>query len=82
MWCGRNVVIYVDNIAVVYGWAKGLVKKDRTASKVLKAVSTCPDFWGLHYTWNMYPGCRICWRQWQMNCQERTGTSVEELTEF
>ena len=47
MWCGRNVVIYVDNIAVVYGWAKGLVKKDRTASEVLKAVQYLSGFLGV-----------------------------------
>ena len=45
--CGRNVVIYVDNIAVVYGWAKGLVKKDRTASEILKAVQYLSRFLGV-----------------------------------
>ena len=42
--CGRNVVIFVDNIAVVYKWAKGLVNKDRTAFEVLKAVQYLTGF--------------------------------------
>ena len=35
---GRNIVFKVDNLAVMYGWYKGYVKNDKTASEVLKAV--------------------------------------------
>ena len=45
--CGRNIVIRVDNIAVVYGWAKGLVKNEKTASEVLKSVQYLAGFLGV-----------------------------------
>ena len=35
---GRNIVFKVDNLAVIYGWYKGYVKNDKSASEVLKAV--------------------------------------------
>ena len=35
---GRHVVFKVDNAAVVFGWQKGYVKNDRTASKVITCV--------------------------------------------
>ena len=45
--CGRHIVIRVNNIAVVYGWAKGLVKNEKTASEVLKAVQYLAGFMGV-----------------------------------
>ena len=35
---GRNIVFKVDNLAVIYGWYKGYVKNNKSASEVLKAV--------------------------------------------
>ena len=44
---GRNIVIMIDNMAVVYGWPKGLVKNDKTASEVLKAAHYLSCFLGV-----------------------------------
>ena len=35
---GKNVVFMIDNLAVLYGWYKGHVAKDKSASEVLKSV--------------------------------------------
>ena len=35
---GRNIIFMIDNKAVLYGWYKELVKNDKSASEVLKAV--------------------------------------------
>ena len=35
---GKQIIFKVDNIAVTWGWQKGYVKEDKTASEVLKAV--------------------------------------------
>ena len=35
---GRNIIFMIDNKAVLYGWYKGLVKNDKSATEVLKAV--------------------------------------------
>ena len=37
----------IDNMAVVYGWPKGLVKNDKTASEVLKAAHYLASFLGV-----------------------------------
>ena len=43
---GRHVEYHVDNIAVHYGWQKGGIKNDKTASRVLKAVHVLSSFIG------------------------------------
>jgi len=35
---GKHIEFHVDNIAVHYGWQKGGIKNDKTASEILKAV--------------------------------------------
>ena len=35
---GKNIVFMIDNLAVLYGWYKGYVANDESASEVLKAV--------------------------------------------
>ena len=35
---GKNVVFMIDNLAVLYGWYKGHVANDESASEVLKSV--------------------------------------------
>ena len=35
---GKNIVFKIDNIAVLYGWYKGYVKNDKSASEILKCV--------------------------------------------
>ena len=35
---GKNVVFMIDNMAVLYGWYKGHVSNDESASEVLKCV--------------------------------------------
>ena len=35
---GKNIVFRIDNIAVLYGWYKGYVANDKSASEVLKSV--------------------------------------------
>ena len=37
----------IDNMAVVYGWPKGLVKNDKTAIEVLKAAHYLASFLGV-----------------------------------
>ena len=44
---GRNIIIMIDNMAVVYGWPKGLVKNDKTATEVLKAAHYLASFLGV-----------------------------------
>ena len=44
---GRNIIVMIDNMAVVYGWPKGLVKNDKTASEVLKAAHYLASFLGV-----------------------------------
>ena len=44
---GRNIIIMIDNMAVVYGWPKGLVKNDKTAIEVLKAAHYLASFLGV-----------------------------------
>jgi len=43
---GKHVVFYVDNIAVVYGWERGGLKKDSTADSILKTVHVLASFLG------------------------------------
>ena len=42
---GRNIIFMVDNLAVLYGWSKGVVKNDYSATEVLKAVQYLASFW-------------------------------------
>ena len=35
---GKNVVFMIDNLAVLYGWYKGYVANDESASEVLKTI--------------------------------------------
>ena len=35
---GKNIVFRIDNTAVLYGWYKGYVANDKSASEVLKSV--------------------------------------------
>lgn len=42
----RHVTFMVDNIGVLYGWNKGFVKKDKTATAVLKALFYVSAFLG------------------------------------
>lgn len=46
---GKELMFYVDNIAVVYGWEKGGVKKDESATEILKTV----------HVLSSYLGCRV-----------------------
>ena len=46
---GKQLVFYVDNIAVHYGWENGGVKNDDSATEILKAV----------HILSSYLGCRI-----------------------
>ena len=43
---GRDLVFYIDNQAVMYGWQSGYVKNDRSASEVLKAAQYLGAFLG------------------------------------
>ena len=44
---GRNIIFMVDNMAVLYGWSKGVVKNDYSATEVLKAVQYLASFLGV-----------------------------------
>ena len=44
---GRNLVFMIDNIAVMYGWLKGYVKNDSSASEVLKTAQYMAAFLGI-----------------------------------
>ena len=44
---GRNIIFMVDNMAVLYGWNKGIVKNDNSATEVLKAVQYLASFLGV-----------------------------------
>ena len=46
---GRELIFYVDNIAVYYGWENGGIKNDFTASVVLSTLNLVAG----------YLGCRI-----------------------
>ena len=44
---GRNIIFMIDNKAVLYGWYKGLVKNDKSATEVLKTVQYLASFLGV-----------------------------------
>ena len=44
---GRNIIFMIDNKAVLYGWYKGLVKNEYSATEVLKAVQCLASFLGV-----------------------------------
>ena len=44
---GRNIIFMIDNKAVLYGWYKGLVKNEYSATEVWKAVQYLASFWGV-----------------------------------
>ena len=82
---GRNIVIMIDNMAVVYGWPKGLVKNDKTASEVLKAAHYLSCFLGvtIQYTCPFTSlACLTPWQKSQMNCLERRTGIKGKQTEF
>ena len=35
---GKRIHFMIDNMAVMFGWMRGFVKEDETASEILKAV--------------------------------------------
>jgi hypothetical protein len=43
---GKDIVLHVDNIAVVYGWHNGATKLDETASILLRALHLMASFIG------------------------------------
>jgi hypothetical protein len=45
---GRELCLYVDNIAVVYGWQNRGVKNDLSASVLIRALHTIAAFLGCH----------------------------------
>jgi hypothetical protein len=44
---GKDVVMHVDNIAVVYGWYNGATKLDEAASILLRALHLMASFLGV-----------------------------------
>ena len=44
---GRNIIFMIDNKAVLYGWYKGLVKNEYSATEVWKAVQYLASFLGV-----------------------------------
>jgi hypothetical protein len=45
---GREICLFVDNIAVVYGWQNRGVKNDLSASILIRALHTIAAFLGCH----------------------------------
>ena len=43
---GKEIIFKVDNMAVTWGWQKGYVKGDKTASEILKAARYLAGFLG------------------------------------
>jgi len=43
---GKHVIFYVDNMAVVYGWERGGLKRGSTADSILKTVHILASFLG------------------------------------
>ena len=47
---GKSLVFWVDNDAVVYGWANGYIKFDSTASYLLKCIHVLSSYMGTRVT--------------------------------
>ena len=43
---GKEIIFKIDNIAVSWGWQRGYVKGDKTASEILKAARYLAGFLG------------------------------------
>ena len=43
---GKQVIFKIDNIAVMWGWRKGYVKNDESASEILKAAKYLAGYLG------------------------------------
>jgi hypothetical protein len=66
---GRSVVMYVDNMAVVYGWMNGYVKNDQSASIIIRAISLAVQYLGV-----------LLWVEHKKRCSDDWSTLADSLS--
>jgi hypothetical protein len=75
---GRSVVIYVDNMAVVYGWRNGYVKMDQTASILIRAVHLAALYLGVLLHVEHMPRCSDEWSVLADSLSRKSSTSYQD----
>jgi hypothetical protein len=75
---GRSVVMYVDNMSLVYGWSNGYVKNDQSASIILRSISVASHYLGTLLYIEHQPRCSDKWSTLADNLSRMSTTSYSD----
>jgi hypothetical protein len=76
---GKHVVFKVDNLAVVFGWDSKIVKNDRSATIIIRAIHLLAAFLGVWVHVQHVPRCSDTYSVLADHLSRRSSTSDDDL---
>jgi hypothetical protein len=75
---GRNVVLYVDNMSLVFGWENGYVKNDESASIFLKTICLISMYIGAQVYVHHVNRCSDKWSKLADSLSRKSSTKASD----